>query len=175
MPGETGTIPAAGVLADRAAIIEVLATHSRGLDRHQGDTIRGCYWPEAEVDYGSYKGSAHTFADLVVPALESQYELTRHALGNTLFHIEGDTARTETYVHAAHLVSGASEEVLVYGRYLDRLERRGSCWKLLHRQVVIEWSNRYAVRDERESDAFRELARGGHGEADPLHALLHND
>ncbi|MAT95283.1 MAG: hypothetical protein CME59_22150 [Halioglobus sp.] len=172
MSTSTGTLATPAQLADQQAIQAVLASHSRALDRLDADLLKDCYWPEGEVDYGSFKGPAHTFAELVVPVLAQQYELTRHALSNTLFQIGGDTALTETYVHAAHLVHGAGEEVLVYGRYLDRLQRRADCWKLLHRQVIIEWSNRLAVVDERDSDAFRELTRGAQGDKDPLCQFL---
>lgn len=170
-PGQART---AERIADQLAISEIHATHSRGLDRHEPAAIKSCYWEDAQVDYGAFKGPAHTFADLVVPALQDQYELTRHALSNTLFHFEGDSATTETYVHAAHLAPDASEETLVYGRYLDRLEKRDGQWKMAFRQVVIEWSNRYSVSDERDGPAFKDLTRGGHHPSDPVYLLLDN-
>ena len=134
--------------------------------------IRGAYWPEAEVDYGSYKGNAHIFAELVVGALGQQYELTRHALSNTLVEINGDSARSETCVHAGHLLIGAEEELLFYGRYLDRLEKREGQWKMIHRQVVMDWSKRHPVQDERDSEAFGDLAKGAHCDTDPLYTFL---
>lgn len=172
MNNETGRVPDTAEIGDRMAVLEVLATHSRGLDRQDVDTLKSCYWPEAEVDYGAFKGSAHTFAELVVPILGDQYELTRHGLGNTLFQFDGEAVRTETYVHATHLEPGADEEILVYGRYLDHMVKRDGCWKLLHRTVMIEWSNRMAVCDERDGDAFRDLTRGGHHPLDPLYTFL---
>ena len=73
---------------------------------------------------------------------------------------------------AAHLLKGATEEMLFYGRYLDRLERRDDTWKLQHRQVVMDWAKRLTVADERHSEAFADLAKGGHRDADPLYAFL---
>lgn len=154
-------------VADRLAIEEILFLHSRGLDRCDAELLESCYWPEAEVDYGSYKGPAAAFAELVVPALEGSYELTRHTLANTLVRIEGRSAYTESHVTARHLLRGGAEEMVYCGRYLDRLERRGQVWKMMHRQVVMDWSRREAVVDERESDAFVALAKGGHRENDP--------
>jgi hypothetical protein len=168
----TGTLPGEDTLADDYAIRQVLHLHCRGLDRLDAELLGDCYWPGANVDYGSYKGPADVFADLVVGALAEQYELTRHLLANTLVAIDGDIARVESCVSAAHLLKGSTEEMLFYGRYLDRLERRDDCWKMQHRQVVIDWSKRVAVSDERDSDAFAALARGGHREADPLYAFL---
>jgi hypothetical protein len=154
------------------AIQDILYQHSRGLDRMDAGLIKSCYWDDATVDYGAYKGPAHAFADMVVPALAASYELTRHTLGNTLFLFEGEEARTESHVTAQHLVLGGEEEMLFSGRYLDTLCQRGGEWKMLHRQVVMDWSRRMPVADERESDAFADLSKGGHGAADPLYAHL---
>ena len=159
-------------VADKLAIMEVLYTHSRGLDRLDAASIQACYWPEAEVDYGAYKGSAHSFAELVEPALATQYELTQHTLGNTLFALAETSASTESHVTARHLLLGAEQEMVFSGRYLDRLERRDGCWKLLHRQVVMDWSRRHAVIDERGTEAFVDLAKGAHRENDPAHEIL---
>lgn len=175
MPDLPGRVPDAAEVADRLAIQEVLAWHSRGLDRLDAAALRACYWPEAEVDYGSYKGDAHAFADLVVGALGDGFELTRHGLGNTLIAIEGDAACAETCVSAGHLLRGAGQDMHFYGRYLDRLEKRDGCWKILHRQVVMDWNKLLPVDDQRESDAFKDLARGGHHPADPLYTFLEPD
>ena len=78
----------------------------------------------------------------------------------------------ESSVDAGHLLPGAKEEMLFSGRYLDTLEKRGGRWKLLHRQVVMDWSRRQQVADERSSDAFAAMAKGAHGTLDPLHAFL---
>lgn len=167
-----GTPPGATELADRLAITDILALHSRGLDRLDSDLLKHCYWPEAEVDYGAYKGPAAVFADLVVDALRQQYELTRHGLGNQLVDVDGDRARAETCVSAGHLLLGATEELHFFGRYLDRLEKREGRWKLAHRQVVMDWCKRLPVVDERDSDAFSALSRGAHADSDPLYSFL---
>jgi len=172
MSGDIGTIPTLEELADRLAIAEVLAAHSRGLDRLDLPLLQACYWPDAEVDYGSFRGEAQQFAALVIPALEGQYELTRHALSNTLIDLRGDRARVESLVSAAHLLKSNTEEMLFSGRYLDALEKRGEQWKLMHRQVVIDWSRRRPFEDERNSEAFAALAKGGHCDVDPLYPFL---
>ena len=70
----------AAATADRLAIQEVLAAHSRGLDRCDVSLLQACYWPEGEVDYGSFRGSAHEFAGLVCTILAEQYQLTQQRL-----------------------------------------------------------------------------------------------
>lgn len=78
----------------------------------------------------------------------------------------------ETCVSAGHLLLGASEELHFFGRYLDRLEKRDGQWKILHRQVVMDWCKRMPVTDERDSDAFGALSKGGDKDNDPLYPFL---
>ena len=174
MTAETGSNPGPEQIADRLAINDVLHLHCRGLDRLDRDSIQCSYWPEAEVDYGSFKGSAHLFAELVVGALSEKYALTRHSLSNTLIQFSGNSARSESSVNAAHLLIEAKEEMLFYGRYLDKLEKRNGLWKILHRQVVMDWNKRLPVLDERNSEAFSDMAKGAHHDCDPLYPFLNS-
>ena len=82
------------------------------------------------------------------------------------------SALAESNVTAGHLLLGAKEELLFYGRYLDRLEKREGQWKIAQRQVVMDWSKRLPVQDERNSDAFADLAKGAHVDTDPLYSFL---
>ena len=93
-------------------------------------------------------------------------------MGQTLIDISGDDARAESYVTARHLLPGAAEEMVFSGRYLDRLVKRGDRWKIMHRQVVMDWCKRRAISDERNGEAFAALAKGAHRNDDPLYAFL---
>jgi hypothetical protein len=166
-----GKRPDTNECASRLAILEVLQMHSRGLDRCNAEWLKATYWEDAEVDYGSFKGSAHTFADIVVSVLAEQYELTQHFLGPPLFQIRGTEARAETYVTAHHLLRGGQEDLFYSGRYLDVLEERNGYWKLASRTVVMDWSRRLDVADERATAAFADLGKGTHDSLDPIHAF----
>ena len=159
-------------IADKLAIADLLHCHCRGLDRSDSALLQSCYWPEAKVDYGSYKGPADAFADLVVQALAASYELTRHCIGNTLVSFSGNQARVESYVDAAHLLPGGEQEMRFGGRYLDLLEKRDGQWRMLHRQVVMDWSRSTSIEDERDSEAFAALAKGRNDANDPLQLFL---
>lgn len=169
---DTGTLADIAALQNQLAIQQVIFSHSRGLDRLDPGLIKSCYWPEAEVDYGAFKGNAHQFSELVVEALPASYELTQHQLGNTLIEISGKLAKAESYVTAYHLLQGAKEEMVFSGRYLDKLERRGDCWKIIQRSVVMDWSRNQAVDDQRNSEAFAALQKGQHRDRDPLSDFL---
>jgi hypothetical protein len=172
MTTDTGKTPSPERIADRMAIEDILSLHSRGLDRLDKDAIECAYWPDATVDYGTFKGEAHVFAELVVGALGENYALTRHSLSNTLVAFSSNSASVESCVTAGHLSTDATEEMLFYGRYLDKLEKRDGLWKMMHRQVVMDWSKRVPVEDERSSDAFAALAKSGHVDTDPLYPFL---
>jgi hypothetical protein len=163
---------ASELTADRIAINDILSQHSRALDRNNSAWLKDCYWPEATVDYGNFKGPAHTFAELVGPALAEAYELTRHAISNTLVQFQGAQARTESYVLASHLFQGGEQEMRFEGRYLDQLEKRDGQWRMLHRQVVMDWSHTSKLADERNTEAFAALAKGSNDGDDPLHPFL---
>jgi SnoaL-like protein len=174
MKTEPGTPPTAEALAQREAIRDILYTHSRGLDRLDPALLKQAYWPDAEVDYGAFKGSAHQFAEIISPALASQFELTQHLLGQTLIELDGDSANTETYVYARHLLLGAKQELAFAGRYLDQLQCRDGRWKISHRRVVMDWCHRVAVEDERTGDAFGSLSKGSARASDPSYDLFGN-
>ena len=172
MRTETGTVPGQAELSDRIAISEVLCSHSRGLDRLDVELLKSCYWPDAEVDYGAYKGSAWQFAEFVLVALGEKYALTRHCLSNTLISVSGERAVAESCVDAAHLSPERQESMVFAGRYLDQLERRDQVWKLCHRQVVMDWHGNQPVIDQSDDPTLSELSRGDHLPDDPLYSLL---
>jgi hypothetical protein len=159
-------------MLERLAIEELLNFHSRGLDRCDSSLLKSCYWPDAEVDYGSFKGSAHQFAELVTKALAESYQLTQHCLSNTLIAMGGKRARAESLVTAVHLLKDGQEEMSFSGRYLDQLECRDGTWKIMQRRVVMDWSRRRAVEDERESESFAQMSKGRNDGSDPSYPFF---
>lgn len=159
-------------VADRVAITELLYCHSRALDRLDAGLMKAVYWEDADVDYGGFKGRAHDFADHVMKALAAQYQLTQHRISNTLFsQIKAKRIHTESYCFAKHLSVSGDQEMLYTGRYLDQFEKRDSRWGFIHRRVVMDWSRRFDVTDERQQGSFAALTKGDNTEHDP--SFLH--
>ncbi len=167
---ETGTVPSAEVALDRLAIQEVLAHHSRGVDRADETTLKACYWPDATVAYGGFNGNAHEFC-AVLPASIKRYTATQHTITNICARIDGDTAAVETYVTAYHFQVGESEMTYL-GRYLDRFARRDGVWKIQHRQVVMDWNQNAPTTAVMSGPPFDGLARGARFPEDPLYDML---
>lgn len=172
---DTGRVPDAAEVADRLAIQEVLAVHSRGVDRADAAILETAYWPDATVAYGAFNGNAHEFCALLPRAI-CAYEGTQHAIGNVCIALRGRRAAVETYVTARHYQRGTygeDTEMTFLGRYLDTMERRGDVWKILHRQVVMDWNGNAPASVTLEGPPFDGLARGSRHPDDPLYRLLH--
>ncbi|KUR73466.1 hypothetical protein AQZ52_00310 [Novosphingobium fuchskuhlense] len=158
-------------LADRLAIMDLLSRYARGIDRCDLAVLREVWWPEAMADYGTGEINALAWSEGVIPALAAMRR-TQHFLGNMLIDIDGAQAAAETYCRAWHEVDGPDgpAEMEVGGRYLDRLERRGDEWRLLHRRYVLDWSRNGPSTAQWDGPLYGTLKR--HGKRlpdDPLH------
>lgn len=128
-------------LASRLAIQDVLTRYSRGVDRCDLETLKSAFWEDAEVQYGDAVEGAHRWAEALVVALKGMAR-TSHALSNMLIDVDGEHATAETYCTAYHEVStpNGMHEMIVGGRYLDRLERRADVWRISSRLYVMDWN-----------------------------------
>ena len=63
--------PALQQLLDKQAITEVIARYSRTLDWLDDEGQATCYWPDAQIDYGFFSGTAADFLPVVM-AIERQ-------------------------------------------------------------------------------------------------------
>jgi hypothetical protein len=159
----------------RQKIADVLARYARGIDRCDLETLLSVFWPDATADYGSGAQSAPAWARATVAALQSMRR-TQHALSNILVEVDGDHARAETYCQAFHEfdgADGAGVEMVVGGRYLDRLERRDGVWRISNRVYVMDWNRNGPSTSQWEGGIYAGLTiRGGRWPNDPLRGFL---
>ena len=127
-------------IIDRERIRDCLARLARGEDRRDAELIKGCYWPDATDDHGVFVGSFQEYLAWVVPGAPS-IPVTLHTLGQSLIELRGDTAAVETHVTAYHRIDtgGQERDVVIGGRYLDRMERRNREWRIAHRTMIYDW------------------------------------
>ncbi|MEX5709830.1 nuclear transport factor 2 family protein [Parafrankia sp. FMc6] len=125
---------------DREQIRDVLARLARGEDRRDADLISGAYWPDATDDHGIFRGTFKEYLAWVVPGAPS-IPVTLHTLGQTLIDVTGDTAVAETHVTSYHRIDFGEQEhdVVIGGRYVDRLEKRDGQWRIAHRTMLYDW------------------------------------
>ena len=126
-------------LADREAIREVANRYSHGVDRLDAETMRSAYWPEAIDDHGVFVGNAWEFVDRVV-STHGRWAWTMHATTNHTIELgdDGVTATGQLYNVSTLMSADRSTINTWYGRYLDRYEKRGHEWRIIHRVCVHE-------------------------------------
>jgi SnoaL-like domain len=159
-------------LIDRHRILNTLAVHSRGVDRGDANLLGAAYHPGATVDYGFFVGPAETLVAILAGAQKAAPP-TLHRTSNCEIRIAGDRAVSESYVVA--YVEDAEKQRIVFGRYLDRLERRDGEWRLSHRQYVMDGNTNRATTVARADPPVSHdnyVPEGAKGASDPGRALL---
>lgn len=132
-------------LLDRQDIHDCLLRFCRGMDRFDRELYLSAFHNDAEMAAGPYVGDVAGCWDWAKPMHEGAQVLTHHLLLNHHVEIDGDTAHSECYyqfVGRNHPWEAGGDEtvMLAGGRYIDRLERRDSIWKIALRTNIIEWS-----------------------------------
>ena len=127
-------------LADREAIRDCIYRVSRAVDRAEMDIWRECFWPEATDSHsGLYSGPMVDLLELALPFL-GKFKATSHIITNVLIDIDGDFAKAESYTQAYHIQEEPEAlNIIGTGRFLDRFERRGDEWRLINRNLVLDW------------------------------------
>ncbi|HLY56116.1 MAG TPA: nuclear transport factor 2 family protein [Stellaceae bacterium] len=161
-------------VADKQAIANVLAVHSRGIDRRDEALLRSAYHDDGAVAYGFFDGPAADFCRILTQGLAGQ-PITTHRSALPWIKLDGDRAKSETYVVAyveLPLPTGAVQ-CLIGGRYLDHLERRDGAWRITLRTYVLDWNVNQPSTVSWNDGMYAQLnIRGAAGEADPSRALF---
>lgn len=163
---------------DREAIRDVLFRYARGIDRCDEALLQSVYWPDSNDDHGDFTGSGPDFIAWVTSSIKGGLSGSLHLMGNILIRIEGRHAAVETYFHAFHRFEnpspGHAEDVVLGGRYADRMEKRGKEWRIAHRVVAFDYVREYAdTGDWRTAKYFGEnRATGSWTPNDPTDAIF---
>jgi len=128
-------------LLERDQIRRCVIALARGEDRRDAALIATCLWPDSTSDYGIFAGSFTEYLAWVVPGSPA-IVLTQHALGQSLIELkDDDTARTETEVTSYHRINmgNGERDIVIGGRYLDRMAKRAGEWRIAHRTMLYDW------------------------------------
>lgn len=139
-------------LIDREEIRDLILRYARGVDRWDWEAVRELYHDDAIDNHGDYNGGVDGFIEFA-RELCGRAGQNMHFLGNCLIEFaDNDVAIVETYFvstytrePAARKTNGAGNDNpplhgSLFGRYVDRIERRGGPWRIAHRVVVQEMS-----------------------------------
>jgi len=151
--------PTPGQLGAIEACREAARRYSHGLDRLDADWMKSAYWPDGTDDHGVFVGNAHEFVEHCM-ASHRRWSFTMHAITNHSVEIDDDGvhARGECYnVTYLQRPDGTGLDIW-FGRYLDRYEKRGDEWRILHRVCVHEGDRREPANEGMQlaADRFRQ-------------------
>ncbi len=123
-------------LLDREEIRQVYMRYGRGLDRHDIELVRSCYFDDAIEDHFHFVGNPDDFIDWAIdgskPAISHQHNIT-----NSYCDLDGDDAHCETY-HLCVIVNPKPPHMLASGRYVDHFQRRNGEWRIANRVVIVD-------------------------------------
>ena len=126
-------------LLDRTEILDCVAAHARGCDRHDAELLAGTYLPDGVDVHGSTVNSGADYPGWAnaVHAATSQNHL--HNITTHTCDISGDEAHAESYVLVTLLSPDGSTATVMCGRYVDRLERgEDGRWRIAVRKATVE-------------------------------------
>jgi hypothetical protein len=129
---------------DREMIRDCIARLARGEDRRDAGLIGGCFWRDSTVDFGIFAGTFDEYLAWVVPGSPA-IPVTQHVLGQSVIERSGDIALVETHVTAYHRVTtdDGDRDIVIGGRYLDRLANRDDHWRIEHRTMLYDWCQEF--------------------------------
>ena len=137
-------------LLDREKIRDCMMRYAQAVDRLDMDMLKSVYWPDAHDHHGPFQGDAYAVFDGIFDYLGTSSLRTQHFMGASLIRFTDRThAKVETYSQNFHSMKGedgAPDYDFIHGgRYLDKMEKRGSEWRIIDRIILIEWVTQGAV------------------------------
>lgn len=137
---------------DREKIRDCIARLARGEDRRCEAELVACFWPDAQLDFGIFAGTLKEYLHWVLPGSPAVV-LTQHILGQSLVELSSDNptnassdkSRVETHVISYHRIDSGQDgadrfrDIVIGGRYLDALEKRGNEWRIYQRTMLYDW------------------------------------
>lgn len=136
---------ALAMLLEKDSIKDCLKRYARGVDRRDWAMVRACFHVDSIDHHGEFRGNRDEFIEWVRKR-HADVPFSMHYLLNCLIELVSDeSAAVETYFWAIQRRKtksgdGASEgtDHEVFGRYLDRFEKRKGTWRIAIRQVVYD-------------------------------------
>lgn len=164
-------------LVARAEIEDNYCRYARAVDRRDWEALRDCFHPDAVDEHGDYHGGPDGFIDWV-KARHTPVPFSMHYLLNCLVEFLDDhTAAAETYFWAIQRRETAAADgsitgtdIEVFGRYVDRFEKRADgIWRVAARRVVYD-----STRTQPSTSHLRKLAGvlGRRDRDDPVYRNL---
>ena len=125
-----------------AEIKDVHLRYCRANDRRDEALMRGCFHPDAVIELPD-PIDLETFIAMGRKVLGG-YIVTWHNTGNQLVEVDGDVAWAEHYTTSSHRIAasdgGPERDLIAFGRYVDRMERRAGEWRIARRAMIVDYN-----------------------------------
>jgi hypothetical protein len=129
------------VLAE-SEIKDVHLRYCRANDRRDEELMRGCFHSDAVIELHDPL-SVDAFIALGRAVL-GNFTVTWHNTGNQLVEVDGASAWAEHYTVSSHRMPaderGSERDFIVWGRYVDRMERRDGTWRIARRTMLVDFT-----------------------------------
>lgn len=126
-------------LVDRAAITDLILSFARCIDDSDPVQYAANFTEDGELElpFASAKGMVEILA---MPTPPPSWRM-HHLMGNILFEIDGDTAKTRAYVTATHVfdVDVPTDTSQGGGWYLHEVVRTPQGWKFRKVRLHLVW------------------------------------
>ncbi len=130
---------------DRDDIRRVITAYFLAIDRHEREHLRDVFTPDGRIYVDGQLRSGPGVTAQPTAAYDgfnpANIKASNHVMGQCDIHLDGDSARSETYAVAYLLLPGsAGDRLLSRGlRYHDRLERGVGGWRIVERRHYRDW------------------------------------
>jgi ketosteroid isomerase-like protein len=125
-------------LLDRTEILDCVARHARGCDRHDVDLISAAYHDDGLDEHGYATNAGPDYGEWANKTHAETSQVHTHNITTHSCEIDGDTAHAESYVIVVLIGPDGKSAQFITGRYLDRLERREDQWRIVVRRSTVE-------------------------------------
>ena len=131
-------------LLDEREIVQLATRYCRALDTKDWPLLDEVFVGDATADLAAPSPlvGIEAIRARIRTALE-HLDVSQHLVGNHEVSVEGDDATHRCYLQAQHVrraASGAGVNYIVAGRYEDRLTRTDAGWRIVHRTLVVMWT-----------------------------------
>lgn len=125
-------------LKDRSQILDCIAKHARGHDRHDCQLLTEAYHIDGVDEHGFANNPGPEYAQWANKIHAAGSLSHTHNISTHTCDIDGDTAHCESYVMVILLNPDGNSARLISGRYVDRLEKREGGWKIALRRTTVD-------------------------------------